>query len=155
MKCPYFHFAGAFAGVLILSCLYLSSCKKTESTTTAPTLDLSSQMLGQYEIQLVTITNSPIGVTINPASVTVTVGSNDSASDAIKLTTAYSYTLINGTNKKSEQVEQSKTVRLQQLGDDVAVYDADTKVGYWNKGTLTLTNYILGSSIFNATAVKQ
>ena len=39
MKFP--SFPGAFAGILILNCLYLSGCKKTESTTAAPTADLS------------------------------------------------------------------------------------------------------------------
>ena len=73
----------------------------------------------------------------------------------MKLTTAYSYTLINETRKKVEQVEQSKTVRLQQAGDDVTVYDADTKVGYWRKNTLTLTNYLLGLSNLSLTAVKR
>ena len=154
MRFPSFHFTGPFAGILILSCLYLSSCKKTESTTTVPAPDLSTQLLGQYEVQVVTITNLPVGITINPASVTVSVQSN-SALDAVKLTTAYSYTLINGVSKRFEQVEQSKIVQLQQSGVDVAVYDADTRVGYWNKGTLNLVNYQLRSSILNVVAVKR
>ena len=155
MKLPSCDFAGLLASVVIISCLCLSSCKKNESTTAVPTPDLSSQMLGQYDVQFVMITNSPAGVTIDPTSVTVSVESNNNQLDAAKLTTAYSYTLISETRKKVEQTEQSKTVWLRQSGADVAVYDADTKVGYWNKGTLALSNYVVGSSTFTITAVKR
>ena len=155
MKFPSFYSASALSSILFFSCLYLSSCKKTEPTTPVPTPNLSSQMLGQYEVQLVTVTNSPAGVTINPSSVTISVEGNNNALDAIILTTAYSYTSISDMGKKVEQHEQSKSVRLQQSGIDVAVYDANTKVGYWHENTLTLTNYLLGSSTFNVFAVKR
>lgn len=155
MKLPSFYSAGAFAGILIVSLLYLSGCKKAESTTPGPTLDLSSQMIGQYGIDIVTITNAPAGVTINPASVTVTVENYKNALDAVLLTTAYSNALVSETGTKTQRVGQSKTVRLEQSGTDVVIYDSGVKVGYWRDGTLNLVNFLMGSSTLNLTAVKR
>ncbi|UFH56652.1 hypothetical protein [Spirosoma sp. KNUC1025] len=117
--------------IFTIACVSVVSCKKSDP---APP-DLADKLVGSYKVTA--IGNLPNNLPAAPTAASVNVVRAGSALDQVQITAAYSITSTAG----GQAISDSKTITLQQAGDNIDLYDGTAKVGNWNNNTIFASDY--------------